>query len=195
MNQTDINVLKSKFKRHKISHQIDRNKITIGVAKINYPTLIGFVIFPLLIFIACAYYVLIENSDIFSKMPIKIMLLILSSLGFSIFYAQRLLSNRKVNNSIKTFYNKSLKIEHKNFSGSFDKRNTKAIGYSTNYLEDDVYEGTLFLLDTQENIYPLLGFDDEHEKYVIGDLKWFAEFFSYYLELENIDLKEEQNTL
>ncbi len=188
MNRTDINVLKSKFKRHKIKHQINGYKIIIGEAKLNYPILIGFVLLPLLIFVGCTYYVFVENSEIFNKMPTKIILLIISSLGISIFYAQRLISNRNVNNSIKTFYNKSLKIEHKNFSGSFDKRNTKAIGYSTNYLEDDVYEGTLFLLDDQENIYPLLGFDDEHERYVVSDLKWFSEYFSNYLELEDLNL-------
>lgn len=190
MNPNDIDVLRSKFKRHKIDHQISGYKITIGKAKINYQILIGLIILPTLVLVVSAYYIIVENSEIFTKMPLKIILLLISTLGISIFYAQRLISNRNINNSIKTFYNKSVKIEHKNFSGSFDKRNTKTIGYSANYLENDVYEGTLFLLDNQENLYPLLGFDDEHERYVISDLKWFAKYFSNYLELENLNNTE-----
>ncbi|WP_271766090.1 hypothetical protein [Aquimarina algiphila] len=61
------------------------------------------------------------------------------------------------------------------------------IDYSTGYLENDIYQGTLFFYDNQENIYPLFGLDDENEKYVINDLKWFAKYFSDYLELENLN--------
>jgi len=50
MNQNDIDVLKSKFKRHKIKHQISGYKITIRKAKVNYQTLIGLIIFSLFSF-------------------------------------------------------------------------------------------------------------------------------------------------
>ena len=183
MNKSDLDILKSKFRRHKISYQINGYKIVIGKAKIDYTTLIGLIILPFLVLIGALLYLIFIDNSIFIKMPLKLILLMMSSLGVSIFYLQRLISNKNANNIIKTFYNESLKLESKNFVGHFDRRNINAIFYEISFLEDNMYEGTLYLIDNQENLYTLLGFDDEEEKYVINDLKWFTKYFSDYLGL------------
>ena len=189
--RSDISLLKSKLKRLKIKHQVLGNKIIIGKAKFNYLVLFGLVIFPFLSSLGFAYLVLFQDIRVFSQEPVKMTLVILGLFATAIFYAVRLLSNKYVNNSIKTLYNNSLKIHHKNFIGSFDKNNTMAIVSAINEIHEDVYEGTLYLIDDQENVYPLFGFDDEQKSFVENDLKWFAEYFSNQLGLEDSEQRQQ----
>jgi len=185
MNQNEVSVLESKFKRHKIKYQIQGNKIMIGKAKTNYIAVLGFIIAPLPIFLGIVYYISVQNIALIQKLSPKIMLIALSILSFSTFYAWKLIFKKRVNANTKTLYNKSLKIESKNAHQSFDKRNIKKIGFASNYTENETYEGGLFLLDDQDNIHPLLGFNDDNETYLNNDLKWFAEFFAKHLEIQH----------
>ncbi|WP_299442608.1 hypothetical protein [uncultured Aquimarina sp.] len=150
MNLQEISVLESKFKRHKIAYQIQGYKVIIGNAKIDYTTLLGLVVLPLIILIGMAYYLFIENIEIFYKMPLRAILVMMAVLSISLFFLWRLRSNKNINSSTKTLYNKSLKIENKNFAKSFDKKNIQTIAYNVSCFENDVYEGTLFLVDNEE---------------------------------------------
>ena len=188
MNKNDFLLLISKLKRHKIKYKIEGNKIVIGKARVDYLTLFGFIIIPVTVSASLIYF-MINNIDLFLSSPIKISTLIVSSIGISIFYILRLLSNRAMNLNTKTLYNQSIRFENKHFSTNLDKKNIKVIDYTCNYIEDDVYEGSLFILDINDNIFPILGFDDENERYVQSDLKWYVNYFYTFLNMENVNEK------
>ena len=60
-------------------------------------------------------------------------------------------------------------------------RITVGFEYSAKQIDKETYEGNLYLIDKEERIHQILEFDDENEKYVMNDLKWFSEYFMNHL--------------
>ena len=52
-------------------------------------------------------------------------------------------------------------------------------------IDEETYEGNLYLIDKEDRKHQILGFDDENEKYVLDDLKWFSEYLMNHVELKN----------
>ncbi|WP_459209126.1 hypothetical protein [Aquimarina rhabdastrellae] len=186
MNTTERSLLESKFKRHRIKYNITNNSITIGQAQIDYVSLFGLAILPNSIALILLLYIIFDDYAFVDRIPFKIIFIIIGLFAVGISQAYRLLTNQKINGSIKTLSNGVLKIDHKDFKGTFDKRNTQKIGYTLDYFEEEeIFQGSLFLLDNEDIMHPLLGFYDEEERYMHNDLQWYLVFFEKQLRLNH----------
>ncbi|WP_417871721.1 hypothetical protein [Winogradskyella sp.] len=177
MNNTSI--LESKLKRHKISYSNENGKIIIGKSKTDFTTLIGLVILPVLAALGICLFILINNIELRGKIIAGIILLF--STGF--FSYSRLSAKKQSNDNLKTLEHKVIKIKNDFGEYIFDSKSIKDFEYSAEQIDEDSYEGTLFLIDNDERKHQILGFDDENEKYVLNDLKWFSEYLINHVEL------------
>jgi len=168
--------LESKLKRHKISYKNYGSSIIIGKSKIDYTILFLMIITPLIIAI-------ITIGFIFSYgvIHIKILLLPFILFGFILFNVKRLLVKRNLNSSTKIIGNKTIKINDENGQVIFYKKNIKRFDYSVKEINNETYEGSLYLIDKNNNKHQILGFDDELERYVVDDLKWLKEYLENYV--------------
>jgi hypothetical protein len=67
---------------------------------------------------------------------------------------------------------------------TFDSNSIKDFEYSAEQIDKETYEGSLYLIDQDDRKHQILGFDDENEKYVLDDLKWFSEYLIRHTELK-----------
>ncbi|WP_299156152.1 hypothetical protein [uncultured Tenacibaculum sp.] len=172
-------VLEQKLKRLKISYTNENGKIIIGKSKVDYFTLLGLIILPLISFLVILYFVI--NYSFFSG---KIITFLFLMGGSFLFYSKRYISKKKNNSALKRLSDNAIFFEDNTFQKRFDLNNTREFKYSMNEISEDTYEGILLLVDTDNNQHKILAFDDENEQYLHNDLKWFIDYFSKYIKIK-----------
>lgn len=178
-------ILESKLKRHKISYSKENEKIIIGKPRIDYITLLGLVALPIIGGIGICLLLLSNDFEIFRRHSVKVIAGIVFLFGTGFFNLSRVKSKRKANDNLKILEDRTIKIKNQNKEYAFDKRNIRFFEYLTQQVNDEIYNGKLYLVDGDDEKHSILGFDDENEKYVIDDLIWFSEYFTNYVKLEN----------
>ncbi len=180
MNKT---VLKSKLKRHKITYTFTDELLVLGKAKNEYLTIIGFIILPSLgaISLILLFYVfaVFDGSVISGYMFFAIVMLF----GISGYNFSKVTSKKKTNRERKIIGNKAITIENSRHSFTFTKHNTIQISCVMNKINETIYHGQVFLVDNEHHRITILGLDDEDERYLENDLKWFANFITSQLEI------------
>ena len=180
MNTT---VLESKLKRHKITYSNENGTIIIGKPQADYFTLIGLIILPGLIAIGVAIFMFIINPHIIGGHSFKVITGITLLFGMSSFNYSRMKNKKKTNKHLKQLDPKMITITNDSASTSFNAKNIQDFSFISQQINDDTYEGKLYLVDTEGKQHLILGFDDENEKYVLNDLKWFSGYFKDHVEL------------
>ncbi|MCX7549962.1 hypothetical protein [Xanthomarina sp. F2636L] len=176
----NTSILESKLKRHKISYSNENGKIIIGKSKTDYGTLIGLVILPIVAALGICLFMLINNAEFRGKIIAGIIFLF----GTGFFSYSRIRSKKQSNDNLKKLEHKVIKIKNDFGEYIFDSRNIKDFEYFAEQIAEETYEGNLYLIDTEERKHQILGFDDENEKYVLNDLKWFSEYLMNHVGLK-----------
>ncbi len=183
----DTSILESKLKRYRIEYKKDKNRIIIGTYKIDYLTLIGLIFFPIIIAIGLCITMIFYKVRFHGIYSRKIIAGIILLLGTGLFNLSRIKNNKHANNSIKTLISNKIKIKNTNGDYySFDSNNIKHFVYYTKQINENTYEGTLYIIDKENRKHLIISFDDENEKYVINDLQWFSEYFIKYINLQKV---------
>lgn len=172
----NLSILESKLKRHKISYSNENGKIIIGKPKKDYGTLIGLIIFPILSGIGICLLMILNNVEFIGRHRGKIIAGIIFLFGTAFFNFSRIRAKKQSNSNLKILDYKTIKIKNEFGQYIFDSQNIRDFEYSTTQINDEIYEGTLYLIDNEGRKHQILGFDDENEKYILNDLKWFSEF-------------------
>jgi hypothetical protein len=180
----NTSILESKLKRHKISYSIEDGKIIIGKPKKDYLTLIGLIASPIVIGAGLSLLMLFEGIESFERHRWKIIPGIVFLFGTGFFNYTRMTNKKQANENLKTLDKKSIKIKGDFGEYNFDSKNIKDFIFSAEQITEDSYEGNLYLLDDNDRQYQILGFDDENEKYILDDLKWFTEYFMNHVKLK-----------
>lgn len=173
-------ILESKLKRQKISYSNENGKIIIGKSKTDYTTLIGLVILPIITALGICLFILINNIELRGKIIAGIIFLF----GTGFFNYSRIRAKKQSNENLKTLDYRVIKIKNDFGEYVFDSKNIKNFEYSAKQIDEEIYEGHLYLIDKEERKHLILGFDDENEKYVLNDLKWFSEYLINHVELK-----------
>ena len=176
----NTSILESKLKRHKISYSKENGKIIIGKAKTDYGTLIGLAILPIIAALGICSFIILNNGEF----RVKIIAGIIFLFGVGFFNLSRIRTKKESNDNLKTLDNKVIKVKNDFGEYIFDSKNIKDFEYSAEQIDDETYEGNLYLIDNEERKHQILGFDDENEKYVLNDLKWFSEYLINHVELK-----------
>lgn len=178
-------ILECKLKRHKISYSNENGKIIIGKPKIDYGTLIGLVAFPIIAGIGISLLMILNNIEFIGANRRKIIAGIIFLFGTGFFNLSRLKTKKQANNNLKTLDHKTIKVKNEFGQYNFDSKNIKYFEYLVEQIDEETYEGNLYLIDKEDRKHQVLGFDDENEKYVLDDLKWFSEYLMNHVELKN----------
>lgn len=177
-NRMSINssILESKLKRYKISYSNENGKIVIGKPENDYGNLIGLVVVPIISGIGISIYMIMSKIYLMGVNSGKIIAGILFLIGTGLFNLSRIKTRRQSNYNIKTIDGKKIKVENEFGKYVFDSKDIKHFEYTAEQIDEETYEGNLYLVDNEERKHQILGFDDENEKYVLNDLKWFSEY-------------------
>jgi hypothetical protein len=176
----NTSILESKLKRHRISYSNENGKIIIGKSKADYGTLIGLVILPIVAALGICLFMFINDVEFRGKIIAGIILLF----GTGFFSYSRIRAKKQSNDNLKTLDHKAIKIKNDFGEYTFDAKSIKDFEYSAEQIGEETYEGNLYLIDNEERKHQILGFDDENEKYVLNDLKWFSEYLMNHVELK-----------
>jgi hypothetical protein len=176
----NTSILESKLKRHKVSYSNENGKIIIGKAKTDYGTLIGLVILPIVAALGICLFMIINNAEFRGKIIAGIIFLF----GTGYFNYSRIRAKKQSNDNLKTLDYKTIKVKNDFGEYIFDSKSIKDFEYSVEQIDDETYEGNLYLIDKEERKHQIIGFDDENEKYVLNDLKWFSEYLINHVELK-----------
>jgi hypothetical protein len=168
------------LKRHKVSYSNENGKIIIGKAKTDYGTLIGLVILPIVAALGICLFMIINNAEFRGKIIAGIIFLF----GTGYFNYSRIRAKKQSNDNLKTLDYKTIKVKNDFGEYIFDSKSIKDFEYSVEQIDDETYEGNLYLIDKEERKHQIIGFDDENEKYVLNDLKWFSEYLINHVELK-----------
>ncbi|OBX18201.1 MULTISPECIES: hypothetical protein [Bizionia] len=177
----NTSVLESKLKRHKISYSNDNGKIIIGKSKTDYGTLIGLVILPIIAALGISIFMLVNNAEYRGKIIAAIIFLF----GTGFYNYSRTRTKKQLNNNFILFDHKVIKVKNDFGEYIFDSKNILDFEYTAEQIDEETYEGNLYLIDKKERKHQILGFDDENEKYVLNDLKWFSEYLINHVDLNN----------
>ncbi|MFS4484406.1 hypothetical protein ACKGJY_15435 [Hyunsoonleella sp. 2307UL5-6] len=177
-------ILESKLKRHKISYSNENGKIVIGKPKTDYGTLIGLVALPIIGGIGICLLMILNNIEFIGANRGKIIAGIIFLFGTGFFNLSRIRAKKQSNDNLKTLDYKVIKVKNEFGEYTFDSKNIKDFEYSAEQIDEETYEGNLYLIDNEERRHQILGFDDENEKYVLNDLKWFSEYLMKHVELK-----------
>tara|TARA_B110000003_G_scaffold155176_1_gene155821 strand:- start:4530 stop:5078 length:549 start_codon:yes stop_codon:yes gene_type:complete len=177
------NILQLKLKRLKIKHFEQNGRIVIGKPKLDFVSFFGLIIFPFVVGIAL---LIIFGGNIidFQIGRGKLITGIIFLFGTSIFNFSRMGSKWGNNSSTKTLINNSIKVKGDNQEITFNSENVQKLTVEVTEIREDLYEGTLNLVDLNDQKHIILGFDDENEQYLLNDLNWFVDYFSKYLKLK-----------
>jgi len=175
----NTSLLELKLKRLKISFKKEGNKVIIGKAKTDMTVLFFLVLLPFILSISIVFYSLITGW-ILGKAYIFALFLFL----FAAFNFKRIGIKKEANNHVKTFVNNAVKIQIGKYVNTFDVHSIDRFTFTVKEIQNDVFEGKLFLLDKNNNSYQILGFDDDSEQLVQNDLVWFIDFFKEYLKMD-----------
>ena len=176
----NTSILESKLKRYKISYSNENGKIVIGKPKTDYGTLIGLVILPVVLALGICLFMFINNVEFRGKIIAGIIFLF----GTGFFSYSRIKAKKQSNENLKTLDHKVIKIKNDFGEYTFDSKNIKDFEYFAEQIDEETYEGNLYLIDKEERKHQILGFDDENEKYVLNDLRWFSEYLINHVELK-----------
>ena len=182
--QIRTSILESKLKRHKISYAYENGKIIIGKSKIDYATLIGLVAFPIIAGIGICLLLILNNIEFIGSNRGKIIAGILFLFGTGFFNLSRTITKKQANDNLKTLDLKTIKVKNEFGQYNFDSNNIKNFEYSVAEINQETFEGNLYLIDKEDRKHQILGFDDENEKYVLDDLKWFSQYLMNHVELK-----------
>lgn len=182
MSNTSTFLLESKLKRLKISFSKENGKIVISNAKLDLLVLFLLVFFPFVLAVCTSLFLIISTAEFSGKVELKIIGLIVFFLSVAIVNGLRIRSKLKANKNRKILDHKIIKIIENEQVMRFEASNVKDFEYTTKQLDKEIYEGKLFLIDTNNQKHLLLGFDDENEQYVLDDLYWFIDYFKKHLE-------------
>ena len=180
MNTT---VLEAKLKRHKISYSNENGKIVIGKPKTDLATIIGLIILPIAAGIGICLMIILNNIDFSGANSGRIIAGIIFFFGTGFFYFSRLRSKKQANDNLKTLDHKVIKVKNEFGEFTFDSTNIENFEFSVEQIDEETFEGNLYLVDHEQRRHQILGFDDETEQYVLNDLKWFSEFFMTHVGL------------
>ncbi|AXG71238.1 hypothetical protein KORDIASMS9_03495 [Kordia sp. SMS9] len=185
MQSSDTFLLESKLKRLKISFSKENGKIMISQAKRDYVILIGLVFFPLLFGICATVFLIVGDGEIYLQHFKKIIFFIVFFYTLGIGSLFRILIKHKENKDIKILGYKEIILKTKETSTRFDAHTIDFFDYTVEKMEEEVYHGTLYLIDTNQNEHLLMGFDAETEQYVTDDLQWFVNYFEQHVQLNS----------
>ncbi|MFC5196565.1 hypothetical protein ACFPH8_14580 [Bizionia hallyeonensis] len=177
----NTSVLESKLKRHKISYSNDNGKIIIGKSKTDFGTLIGLVLLPIIAALGISIFMLINNAEYRGKIIAAIIFLF----GTGFYNYSRTRSKKQSNNNFILLEDKAIKVKNDFGAYILDLKNIIDFEYTIEQIDEETFEGNLYLIDNEERKHQILGFDDEDEKYVLNDLKWFSKYLIKYVELNN----------
>ncbi|WP_452225766.1 hypothetical protein [Lacinutrix cladophorae] len=184
MTNPNTTILESKLKRHKISYSNENGIIIIGKPKTDYSMIFGLVAFPIIAAIGICLLLILSDFDFIGANRGKIIAAIIFLFGTGFFNLSRVSSKKQANDNLKTLEYKVIKIKNEFGQYTFDAKNILDFEYSAEQVGEETYEGNLYLIDKDERKHQILGFDDENEKYVIDDLKWFSEYLIKHTELK-----------
>ena len=180
----NTSILESKLKRHKISYTNKNGKIIIGKPKTDYGTLIGLVTLPIVAGIGICLFMILNNMEFLGLNNGKIIVGIIFLFGTGFYNLSRIRTKKQSNNNLKTLNPKEIEVKNEFGKYSFDSKNIKYFEFSSEQIDAETYEGNLFLIDNEDRKHQILGFDDENEKYVMNDLKWFSEFLMNHVDIK-----------
>ena len=177
------NILQLKLKRLKIKHFEQNGRIVIGKPKLDLVNFLGLIIFPL---VAGITLLILFGGNIieFEIGRGKVIAALIFLFGTAFFNFTRMSSKWGNNSSTKTLVNNSIKIKDENLEITFNSENVKELIPEIKEIREDLYEGTLNLIDLNNQKHIILGFDDENEQYLLNDLNWFVDYFSKYLKIK-----------
>mgnify|MGYP003683670345 CR=1 FL=1 len=176
-------LLESKLKRLKISFSKENGKIVISKPTNDYTTLLGLIVFPILCGIAILGFLLPSDSVIRESHSRKVIAVSIILISIGIANIVRMRGKLKANKLNKVLGHKEITLNTKEVSKRFDASNVKHFDYTLKQLDNETYNGNLFLVDSQNNRHLILGFDGDTEQYVTDDLKWFSNYFSEHIQL------------
>ena len=128
---------------------------------------------------------ILNNIEFIGANRRKIIAGIIFLFGTGFFNLSRLKTKKQANNNLKTLDHKTIKVKNEFGQYNFDSKNIKYFEYLVEQIDEETYEGNLYLIDKEDRKHQVLGFDDENEKYVLDDLKWFSEYLMNHVELKN----------
>ncbi|WP_417201095.1 hypothetical protein [Bizionia sp.] len=175
----NTSVLESKLKRHKISYSNDNGKIIIGKSKTDFGTLIGLVLLPIIAALGISIFMLINNAEYRGKIITAIIFLF----GTGFYNYSRTRSKKQSNNNFILLEDKAIIVKNDFGAYILDLKNIIGFEYTIEQIDEETFEGNLYLIDNEERKHQILGFDDEDEKYVLNDLKWFSEYLINHVDL------------
>lgn len=85
MKNSNISILESKLKRHKISYSNEYGKIIIGKPQTDYTDLIGLIAFPIIAAIVICVFLILNDFENFSTSRGKILVGIILLFGIGLF--------------------------------------------------------------------------------------------------------------
>lgn len=174
----NTSLLELKLKRLKISFKKEGNKLVIGKAKTDMTILFFLVLIPFALSIFIFLFSMSMELQVGKVYIASILLFIFATFNF-----KRIGIKKEANNNVKTLVNNTLKITFAGKTKTYDKRSIQRFTFSVKEIQQDVFEGKLYLVDTDDNSHQILGFDDDSEQLVQNDLIWFMDFFKEYLNL------------
>lgn len=189
MNKSSLDLLESKLRRYKISYSNEKGSIKIGTSRIDYPTLIGLVILPIAGFISILLLLFWNKPLVETYLINKTSLVAMILLSGGLFYLRGIRKNKAANNSLKILENNTIKIQSKKGEFLFNTNDVKDFEISIDLLKDNVFEGSLYLIDFNDKKHQLLGISGEKSSYILNDLKWFAEFFIDHININRNKLE------
>lgn len=184
-------VLEAKLKRHKISYSIDGDKINIGKIKSDYITLFGYIVLPLLSAFGLILLSLYYGLDLFSGTGVKVTAGALMLFGFGIFNINKQKHKSDSNSDFKIIDSNSIIFENEFGIHEFKSSEIKDFIIQVEEVGEEVFLGSLFLLDNQDREFIIFTIEDNSQQYVANDLKWFSKYFIKKLNVKWDELSKE----
>jgi len=176
-------LLESKLKRLKISFSKQNGKLIIAQAKRDYTVLIALIFFPLFLGTSILLFLIFSDEETRQLYTTKVYLGVLFLFSVAVGSFVRMRIKQKQNKAIKILGYKEIIIKTKEHSHRFDANTIEKFQYSIKKAEEEVYYGTLFLVDTTQQKHALLGLEAETEQYLLDDMHWFINYFTEHVQL------------
>lgn len=171
----NISILESKLNRHKISFSKENGEIIIGKAKRDIVDYFGLGIVPVLIGIGIIVFFIINIKNlrigIFQMSGAALFLI-----GIGVSNLRKYKRKKLANTFPKIFKENKIIVRTPLEDYKLDASTIMEIRVTNKLLDNETYEGNLFIIDNNNGLHHILRFHDESEKYVQDDLKWFEDF-------------------
>jgi len=174
--QKNFNALGLKLKRHKLSYSYNENNQSLQIGKSlnkNKTLILGIILILITLVILFLGGALLSGVNrIVRKYTIILVILPTGSLGVKMIYDYISLS--KGNNGNKTFTKDGISIEDGQTKTKFPINNISDIDFKIENDEKDTFEGSVFLIDTDNNNVKLLTLIDNNYKFLKNDLNFIT---------------------